>query len=83
MIRNDFYANSSARMDTAIGGNIRPLLRLKQAFVEYQNHQSISFSNYVLEHYGVLIEYDDDQNIKPNYSVVDEQKYTVFLLKFS
>jgi len=88
MTINDLYANLLARIDTIIGSDNLAPLRLHRAFNHYkletQDHSgALSFKDHLIEQYGILIEYDSDQNIKIDYQVVDQQKYTVFLLKFS
>jgi hypothetical protein len=42
----------------------------------------LTFYDYVKEYYGIKLTMDGD-NISLDYAVVDEKKYTVFVLKFS
>ena len=42
----------------------------------------LTFYDYVKEYYGVKLQSDGD-NVSLAYSVVDEKKYTMFLLKFN
>jgi hypothetical protein len=89
MSRDEFYANPAARLDTIIGGDTTHFLRLQQVKNEYDalaqevpvGQGFLTFYDYVKEYYGVkLVYYGDD--ITLDYAVIDEKKYTIFLLKF-
>jgi hypothetical protein len=89
MSRDEFYANPAARLDTIIGGDTTHFLRLQQVKNEYDalaqevpvGQGFLTFYDYVKEYYGVKLVYDGD-DIKLDYAVIDEKKYTIFLLKF-
>jgi hypothetical protein len=89
MSRDEFYANPVARLDTIIGGDTTHFLRLQQVKNEYDalaqevpvGQGFLTFYDYVKEYYGVKLVYDGD-DIKLDYAVIDEKKYTIFLLKF-
>lgn len=90
MSKDEYYANTSARLDTIIGGDTSHFLRLQRVRNEWQELADavpvgqgfLTLYDYVKEYYGVKLEFDGD-NLKLEYSVVDEKKYTVFLLKFN
>jgi len=42
----------------------------------------LTFDDYVREYYGIKLMYDGD-NVSLAYSVVDEQKHLMFVLKFN
>jgi len=48
-------------------------------FKDYQKNNNGSFSDFVEKKYGIAPNRDEDTYI----SVVDEQKYMIFLLKYS
>lgn len=90
MSQDKYYVNTAARLDTIIGGDTDHFLRLQRVKNEYDElaravpigQGFLTFSDYVKEYYGIKLEYDGD-NVSLAYSVLDEKKYTVFLLKFS
>jgi hypothetical protein len=89
MSQDEYYANTAARLDTIIGGDTQHFLRLQRVKNEYDElarevpvgQGFLTFYDYVKEYYGVKLVYDGD-DIKLDYAVLDEKKYTVFLLKF-
>ena len=89
MSRDEYYANTAARLDTIIGGDTSHFLRLQQAKNEWDElaravpvgQGFLTFYDYVKEYYGIkLVMYGD--NLSLEYTVIDEKKYTMFLLKF-
>jgi len=88
-MKDDYYANTARRLDTIIGGDTGHFLRLQRARNEYDElaravpvgQGFLTFYDYVKEYYGVKLEYDGD-DLKLEYSIVNEKKYTMFLLKF-
>jgi len=89
MSRDEYYADTAARLDTIIGGDTSHFLRLQRAKNEWDllaravpvGQGFLTFYDYVKEYYGVKLVYDGD-DIKLDYAVIDEKKYTMFLLKF-
>jgi len=87
--KDEYYANPAARLDTIIGGDTSHFLRLQRVKTEYDalardvpvGQGFLTFYDYVKEYYGVKLVYDGD-DLKLEYAVIDERKYTVFLLKF-
>jgi hypothetical protein len=87
--KDEYYADKAARLDTIIGGDTTHFLRLQRVKNEYDDlahavpvgQGFLTFYDYVKEYYGVKLEFDGD-NVTLAYSVIDEKKYTVFLLKF-
>jgi hypothetical protein len=87
--KDEYYSNTAARLDTIIGGDTSHFLRLQQVKNEYDalaqvvpvGQGFLTFYDYVKEYYGVKLVYDGD-DIKLDYAVIDEKKYTMFLLKF-
>jgi hypothetical protein len=89
MSRDEYYANTAARLDTIIGGDTSHFLRLQRVKNEYDTLAKdvpigqgfLTFYDYVKEYYGVKLVMDGD-NLSLEYAVIDEKKYTMFLLKF-
>jgi hypothetical protein len=89
MSQDEYYANTAARLDTIIGGDTQHFLRLQRVKNEWDElaravpvgQGFLTFYDYVKEYYGVKLELDGD-NMSLEYAVIDEKKYTVFLLKF-
>jgi hypothetical protein len=89
-MKDDFYNSAEARLDTVAGRNAY-WLRLKSAKVEYYNMLAYSpdgpilpsFKNYLRDVYGVGMDADEQGYTLPTYTIVDEQKHLIFLLKHS
>jgi len=89
-MKNEYYKDSAARLDTIIGGDTQHLLRLQRVKNEWDDlarevpigQGFLTFDDYVREYYGVKLQYDGD-NVSLAYSVVDEKKHLMFLLKFN
>jgi hypothetical protein len=87
--KDEYYADTAARLDTIIGGDTTHFLRLQRVKNEYDElaravpveQGFLTFYDYVKEYYGVKLAFDGD-DVSLDYIVVDEKKYTVFLLKF-
>ena len=90
MSKDEYYQDTSARLDTIIGGDTQHFLRLQRVKDEYDDlahavpigQGFLTFYDYVKEYYGIKLTMDGD-NINLDYAVVDEKKYTMFVLKFS
>jgi hypothetical protein len=90
MSQDEFYVNTAARLDTIIGGDTAHFLGLQRVKNEYDElaravpvgQGFLTFYDYVKEYYGIKIQYDGD-NVSLDYAIIDDKKYTVFLLKFS
>jgi hypothetical protein len=89
MSKDEYYVDTAARLDTIIGGDTSHFLRLQRVKNEYDDLAQavpvgqgfLTFYDYVKEYYGVKLSFDGD-NVSLDYDVIDEKKYTVFLLKF-
>ena len=89
MSKDEYYTDTAARLDTIIGGDTQHFLRLQRVKNEYDElardvpigQGFLTFDDYVREYYGVKLQFDGD-NVSLDYSIIDEKKYTVFLLKF-
>ena len=90
MSRDEYYENTAARLDTIIGGDTQHFLRLQRVKNEYDalardvpvGQGFLTFDDYVREYYGVKLQFDGD-NVTLAYSVIDEKKYVMFVLKFN
>jgi hypothetical protein len=91
MSKDSYYADTAARLDTIIGGDTQNFARLQQAKREWDSLAAavpvgqgfLTFEDYVREYYGIKLTIDSyTGGVNLDYTVVDEKKYTVFLLKF-
>jgi hypothetical protein len=88
--KDEYYADTAARLDTIIGGDTQHFLRLQRVKNEWDaladavpvGQGFLTFDDYIREYYGVKLVYDGD-NVSLAYSVVDEQKHLMFILKFN
>ena len=89
MSQDKYYSDTAARLDTIIGGDTSHFVRLQRVKNEWDDlaravpvgQGFLTFYDYVKEYYGVKLEFDGD-NVSLKYAIVDEKKYTVFVLKF-
>ena len=87
--KDEYYANTAARLDTIIGGDTQHFLRLQRVKNEYDaladavpvGQGFLTFDDYVKEYYGIKLQFDGD-NVTLAYSVINEKKYIMFVLKF-
>jgi hypothetical protein len=88
---DEYYADTAARLDTIIGGDTQNFARLQQAKKEWDHLADavpvgqgfLTFEDYIQEYYGIKLTMNHKMGgIDLDYVVVDEKKYTVFLLKF-
>ena len=90
MSKDEYYQDTAARLDTIIGGDTQHFIRLQRVKDEYDDlahavpigQGFLTFYDYLKEYYGIKLTMDGD-NINLDYAVVDEKKYTMFVLKFS
>jgi RNA polymerase subunit RPABC4/transcription elongation factor Spt4 len=89
---DDLYNSHAARLDTIIGGDSSHYIRLRKCKEEYDQLADavpvgqgfLTFDDFAREWYGVKMCIDrETSGFALDYQVVDEKKYTVFLLKFS
>ena len=92
MSKKEYYNTPAARLDTIIGGDSGHYICLRRCKEEYDGLAAtvpvgqgfLTFTDFVHEWYGVRMVIDTgDGGIGLDYEVVDEQKYLVFVLKFS
>lgn len=90
MSKDEYYANTAARLDTIIGGDTQHFLRLQRVKNEYDaladavpvGQGFLTFDDYVREYYGIKLQFDGD-NVTLSYDVINEKKYIMFVLKFN
>lgn len=86
---DEYYESQAARIDTVLGDIGHKWNRIISAKKEYDTLAEavpigqgfLTFYDYVKEYYGIKL-HEVEANLSPEYEVIDEQKYTVFLLKF-
>jgi len=90
--KDEYYDSPAARLDTIIGGDSSHYIRLRRCKEYYDQLADavpigqgfLTFNDFIREWYGVKMQLDTgDGGISLDYEVVDEQKYLVFMLKFS
>jgi hypothetical protein len=91
MSKDEYYATAAARLDTLIGGDTRNFGRLQQAKKEWDQLADavpvgqgfLTFEDYVQEYYGIKLTVNSyTGGVNLDYVIVDDKKYTVFILKF-
>lgn len=88
---DEYYDSQAARLDTLIGGETRNFARIQQAKREWDQLAEavpigqgfLTFEDYIQEYYGIKLTVNHKLGgIDLDYVVVNQKKYTVFLLKF-
>jgi hypothetical protein len=88
---DEYYVDTASRLDTIIGGDTKNFARLQQAKKEWDQLADavpvgqgfLTFEDYVREYYGIKLTMNQKLGgIDLDYAIIDEKKYTVFLLKF-
>jgi hypothetical protein len=89
--QDEYYDSHAARIDTIIGGDSSHYIRLRRCKEYYDQLADaipvgqgfLTFEDFIREWYGIKIQLDTgDGGISLDYEVIDERKYTVFVLKF-
>lgn len=82
--RDEYYETNAARIDTIVGKDSPYYLRLravKQEWDQSDNPVRQEFQEYLRETYGIEMTIQPE-GIDLKYRILDEQKHTLFLLKF-
>ena len=83
-VRDEYYATPEARIDTILGENqdiYRRLMKVKQEWDNSDNPVRQEFQEFLRETYGIEMTIQPE-GVDLRYRVLDEQKHTLFLLKF-
>lgn len=83
---NDLYSTKEARLNTLLG-DISFLAQITRARVnwskEFPNEDNLNlFTDWLYNTYGIKLLHDPMGNITAEYTVVDEHKFLMFMLKF-
>jgi len=87
--KDEYYDTPAARIDTIVGKDSAYYLRLRAVKAEWDEYFKqargieifMNFSEYLRETYGIEMTIQPE-GIDLQYRVLDEQKHTLFLLKF-
>jgi hypothetical protein len=82
--KDEYYDTPAARIDTIVGSGSEYYLRLravKQEWDQSDNPVRQEFQEYLRETYGIEMTIQPE-GIDLQYRILDEQKHTLFLLKF-
>jgi hypothetical protein len=85
-VRDEYYATPEARIDTILGENQDIYRRLMKVKAEWDQRwksgvHDMSFPEYLREVYGIEMTMQPE-GVDLRYRILDEQKHTLFLLKF-
>ena len=90
-MKNEYYYDTAARLDTLIGGDTVNFVRIQKCKHEWDQLAAavpvgqgfLTFEDYIQEYYGIKLTMNHKLGgIDLDYVIIDEKKYTVFLLKF-
>jgi hypothetical protein len=85
-VKDEYYNSAEARLDTVAGQQTywKMLRSAHKEFLSLSLLDNIeNFKHYIHDTYGVDMQMIDGVNILPTYTIVDEQKHLIFLLKHS
>ena len=82
---DNYYANTAARLNTIIGDAGVEWMKVNRAKQEYDSvdHPKESFYVWLQEQYGLKLQFTPDGDLKLSNEIIDDLKYTIFLLKFT
>ena len=90
MSNNQHYDSYEKRLDTVLGSNAQDWTRIRRAKADFdQEYEHIpdiderDFSLWLAHNYGIQLKLDGTFAVETIFEIVDNQKYTVFLLKYS
>jgi hypothetical protein len=89
MSKDEYYSSTAARLDTIIGGDSSHYIRLRKCKEEYDHLADavpvgqgfLTFEDFVREWYGFRMKMGGN-GVSLDYTIVDEKKYMMFVLKF-
>ena len=83
-MKDEYYNSAEARLDT-IAGQQTYWKMLSSAHKEFRSLSRLdnieNFKKFIHNTYGVDVKMNENGNILPTYTIVDEQKHLIFLLK--
>ena len=85
-MKDEYYNSAEARLDTIVGRQTywKMLSSAHKEFLSLPRLDNIeNFKHYVRDVYGVGMDSDEQGYTLPTYTIVDEQKHLIFLLKHS
>ena len=90
MNNNQHYTTHEKRLDTVLGANAQDWARVRRAREEFDKEyehipdmEDKDFVAWLAWTYGIQLTMTSDFRLELNFEIVDAQKYTVFLLKYS
>lgn len=83
---DDYYRDTDSRINTIIGDNSELWSKISRAGKQFQNESGSAysiekFSRWLSDNYGIRLAYGSEM-ISMEAEIVDEQKLTIFLLKY-
>ena len=84
-MKDEYYANTAARLDTIIGDSAGMWVKITRAKREYDAvvPPKERFYVWLQQEYGLKLQLTPDGELTLANEIVDPHKFTVFLLKFS
>ena len=83
---DDLYSTSENRLNTVLGDNKQYFLllrKIRQEFLLENPALTIKqFEEYVSARYGIVMKFDSDGNLLSEYSISNQERHLVALLKF-
>jgi hypothetical protein len=80
---DDLYSSFDRRLDTVLGQRMGYFKLIRAMRLDFETQTTeLEFDEWVLENYGLHVFRGDDDVIKFEHRVVDEQKYMLATLKY-
>ena len=90
MSNNQHYDTHEKRLDTVLGPKAVEWARIRRARADFDKEYEYipdmdtkDFSAWLAHNYGIQLKLDATFAVESIFEIVDDQKYTVFLLKYS
>jgi len=84
--KDEYYSNTEARINTILdfqSSNTWRMIVAARRHWSSVDHGDLNFWQWTEQQWGIHITVNDDGTINHVFTIVDEAKYTMFLLKFA
>lgn len=83
MSKDEYYNTPEARLDTVLGDHKKFFELLRRVRVEFsESDLESAFPDWLQDRYGIKLHLTPDGKITSNFTVTDQNKYLVAMLKY-
>lgn len=84
MSKDEYYNTPEARLNTVLGDHKKFFALLRKIRPEYDSDPASvpGFADWLVDRYGIKLVFNNDGRITADYTIVDQNKYLVCMLKY-